>query len=193
MQARQSGILFPARGKASTPFNGWSKSKKALDKLCSIPHWTLHDLRRTFRTNLGRLGVAPHIAERLVNHISARSEMEIVYDQYKYLPEMRQAMETYEDWLRGILGLSTGPSVMPLSFTDKQDGDEVRGVVVTQQDEEENSRSRLETSFRTPQRRNSSMATRNRRATPRDIPATIGSMTPKSLALRYVRFLKAAT
>jgi len=64
--------------------------------LSGVKAWTLHDLRRTFRTNLSKLGVAPHIAERLVNHISARTEMELVYDQHTYLPEMRDAIERWE-------------------------------------------------------------------------------------------------
>jgi integrase len=83
--------------------NGWSKPKKALDALSGVTNWTLHDLRRTFRSNMARLGVAPHIAERLVNHISAQTDMERVYDQYKYLPEMRLAMQTYEDWFSSLI------------------------------------------------------------------------------------------
>jgi integrase len=86
---RWAVFLFPAKGtRKLSPFNGWSKSKAALDKLANIPHWTLRDLRRTFRTNLGRLKVRPNIAERLVNHISARTEMEEVYDLHSYLPEI---------------------------------------------------------------------------------------------------------
>jgi len=85
-------LLFQAVG-SDLPFSGWSKGKKALDKLANIAPWTLHDLRRTFRTNLGRLKVRPDIGERLVNHISARTEMEETYDLYTYLPEMREAME----------------------------------------------------------------------------------------------------
>ena len=34
-----------------------------------LPPWRLHDLRRTMRTGLGRLGVAPHIAELVLNHV----------------------------------------------------------------------------------------------------------------------------
>ena len=64
--------------------------------------WTLHDLRRTFRTNLGRLKVRPDIAERLVNHVSARTEMEETYDLYTYLPEMREAMEKWEHFLQCV-------------------------------------------------------------------------------------------
>lgn len=99
----RDGYLFPARGpvhEGERCFSGWSKSKKALDKLASIPHWTLHDLRRTFRTNLGRLKVRPDIAERLVNHISARTEMEEIYDRYSYMDEMREAMEKWETFVQ---------------------------------------------------------------------------------------------
>jgi hypothetical protein len=48
------------------------------------------------------LKVSPDIAERLVNHISARTEMEETYDLYTYLPEMREAMEKWEAFVRSI-------------------------------------------------------------------------------------------
>jgi integrase len=101
----REGFLFPARGpvlEGERCFSGWSKCKKALDKLANIAPWTLHDLRRTFRTNLGRLKVRPDIAERLVNHISARTEMEETYDLYTYLPEMREAMEKWEAFVQSV-------------------------------------------------------------------------------------------
>jgi hypothetical protein len=62
------------------PFNGWSK-KPALDKLSAITDWTLHDLRRTFRTIHAQIGTPPHIAERIINHVSSRSELEEIYNQ----------------------------------------------------------------------------------------------------------------
>lgn len=103
--ATNDGYLFPARGpvrEGERCFSGWSKCKKALDKLANIPHWTLHDLRRTFRTNLGRLKVRPDIGERLVNHISSRTEMEETYDLYTYLPEMREAIEKWEAFVQSL-------------------------------------------------------------------------------------------
>ncbi|MDP3074749.1 site-specific integrase [Bradyrhizobium sp.] len=98
-------FLFPARGKTDSPFNGWSKSKAALDKACGVKNWRLHDIRRTFRTLHGKLKTPPHIAERLVNHISAQTDVEIIYDQYKYLPEMREAMDNYEAYLKNIFAV----------------------------------------------------------------------------------------
>jgi hypothetical protein len=38
------------------------------------------DLRRTARTGLSKLGVAPHIAERCLDHVSGRSTVERIYD-----------------------------------------------------------------------------------------------------------------
>ena len=99
-----STFIFPARGKKSKPFNGWSKSKVALDKLCGVTGWTLHDLRRTYRTIHGRMGTAPHIAERLINHVNAvASEVEQIYDMHTYLPEMRKAVVAYESRLAALL------------------------------------------------------------------------------------------
>jgi hypothetical protein len=51
-------LYFLARG-CSTPFNGWMKSKLALDKKLGsdFKRWTLHDLRRTFAANMAKLGV----------------------------------------------------------------------------------------------------------------------------------------
>ena len=98
---RTNTLLFPGRG-TDNPFSGWSKSKKALDKLAMIPPWTLHDLRRTFRTNLGRLKVLTDIAERLVNHITARTEMEETYDMWSYAAEMREAMLAHETFLTNL-------------------------------------------------------------------------------------------
>ena len=60
-----TGILFP--GKSLSPFNGWSKVKAALDTASGVTDGTLHDLRRTFATNLAQLGggAARHYRRRL--------------------------------------------------------------------------------------------------------------------------------
>lgn len=91
-----SHLLFPARGTKHTPFNGWSKSKVALDKLSGVTDWTLHDLRRTFSTRLAEAGTPPHIIERLLNHVSGTiSGVAAVYNRHHFMPEMRKAVEKY--------------------------------------------------------------------------------------------------
>ncbi|MGB6731094.1 MAG: tyrosine-type recombinase/integrase [Xanthobacteraceae bacterium] len=52
-------------------FQGWSKSKTALDEQTkTIGEWRLHDLRRTVATRMAELGVQPHIVEAVLNHVS---------------------------------------------------------------------------------------------------------------------------
>ncbi|WP_105253846.1 tyrosine-type recombinase/integrase [Pseudoalteromonas sp. T1lg75] len=58
------------------------------DKI-SVEHFTLHDLRRTFRTHLASLKVAPHIAERCLNH--KLPGIMATYDQFDYFEERKAA------------------------------------------------------------------------------------------------------
>ncbi len=51
----------------------WTKPKARLDKAVTLKTpWTPHDLRRTIRTGLGGLGVLPHVAEAVLNHLPAK-------------------------------------------------------------------------------------------------------------------------
>ena len=101
--SRNDNLLFPARGR-STPFNGWSKAKRELDAACQIAAWTLHDLRRTYSTNLSKLGVQPHITERLLNHATGQiSGVAAVYNRWSYLPEMREAVGRCEHHVKRLI------------------------------------------------------------------------------------------
>ncbi|HZS56805.1 MAG TPA: site-specific integrase [Bryobacteraceae bacterium] len=100
----KEGYLFPGNHGAEC-FNGYSKCKRALDKKCKIEHWTLHDLRRTFATNLAGKGTAPHIVERLLNHVTGIiSGVASVYNKYSYMNEMREAVAAWEDQLKRLSG-----------------------------------------------------------------------------------------
>ena len=94
------GFLFPSRDIADRPFNGWSKSKRNLDRILSFSDYTLHDLRRTFASNHARLGTPIHVTERLLNHVSGSfSGVAGIYNRYSYVDEMREACRSYEDWI----------------------------------------------------------------------------------------------
>jgi integrase len=100
---RQGEYLFPAR-RRETPFTGFSPCKTALDKATGVADWTLHDLRRTFATGLASLGVAPHVIERLLNHITgALSPIALRYNKAKYDTEMKEALVIWERHLASIL------------------------------------------------------------------------------------------
>jgi len=90
--------LFGGRGRS---FSAWSYSTAIMHVRIvaaenkSLPQWTLHDLRRTMRTGLGKIGVAPHIAERAINHV--KGGVEAIYDRYNYQDEIRTALARWAD------------------------------------------------------------------------------------------------
>ncbi|HEV3176270.1 MAG TPA: tyrosine-type recombinase/integrase [Stellaceae bacterium] len=88
-----------------TSFNGWSKAKAQLDKLALIAPWTLHDLRRTFATNLAALGTPIHVTEKLLNHVSGSTGGIVsIYQRHAYMAEMRAAVELWEQKLYALIG-----------------------------------------------------------------------------------------
>jgi integrase len=100
---RHSLLLFPARGHATRPFNGFGASKESLDK-CGVENFTHHDLRRTFATNMARLGVRLEVTEKLLNHVSGSTGGIVgVYQRYDFVDEMREATSRYEAWLSDVL------------------------------------------------------------------------------------------
>ena len=110
-----AALLFPARGEPERAFKGWSKSKRKLDQLSGVHDWTLHDLRRTFATNLAALAVPPHITERLLNHATGTiSGVAAIYNRHAYVDEMRAAIALWEERLSSLLappGLADLPTV----------------------------------------------------------------------------------
>nr|WP_319553520.1 site-specific integrase [uncultured Vibrio sp.] len=58
--------------------------------LCEIEPFTLHDLRRTCRSLLAKLGTPEHIAERCVNH--KVQGLVGIYDRHNYLDERKEAL-----------------------------------------------------------------------------------------------------
>ena len=102
-------LLFPSRHNPETPFNGWSKAKRHFDEPLDMPPWTLHDLRRTYSSNLARLGVPLHVTEKLLNHVSGTiSGVAAVYNRHSYLVEMKDAIAVYQDHICSITVLTKG-------------------------------------------------------------------------------------
>ena len=96
-------------GGGSTGFNAWSYATAAMHVRIvqsegrTLPHWTLHDLRRTCRTGMGKLGIAPHIAERVLNHI--KGGVEAIYDRHRYEADIKSALEI---WANHVLAVAEG-------------------------------------------------------------------------------------
>ena len=56
-----------------------------------MPHFTVHDLRRTCRTLLAQQGTPGYVAERCLNH--KLKGVEGIYDKYDYFEERKVALE----------------------------------------------------------------------------------------------------
>jgi integrase len=82
-------------------FTAWSKPKASLnERLDGMAPWRLHDLRRSAATHMAELGVLPHIIEAVLNHVSGhKGGVAGVYNRARYQDEMRQALQTYGDYI----------------------------------------------------------------------------------------------
>jgi integrase len=110
VEQREGRELLFGSGKGG--YSGWSKSKEQMDEAVKIKKpWTLHDLRRTGRTGLGILGVAPHVAEAVLNHLPAK--LIRTYDTNDYHAEKRAALDLWAAHLMRLVNGETS-NVVPL-------------------------------------------------------------------------------
>jgi integrase len=128
-QRRRDGrdLVF---GRGQKPFSGWMNCKRRINNRITaatgqIPRdWRPHDLRRTFSTLVGGgldehdlekltgrdrklasgLGIAPHVVEAILNHISGhRSGVAGTYNRSTYAAEKRRALEQWAEHLLDIV------------------------------------------------------------------------------------------
>lgn len=104
-------LVFTTTGK--TPVSGYSNAKDALDAHIAkartkaaaaagqkappaLPPWRMHDFRRTAVTWMAGNGVAPHVADRLLNHVQGTiSGVAAVYQRQQFLAERKAALEAW--------------------------------------------------------------------------------------------------
>ncbi|MBY7718702.1 tyrosine-type recombinase/integrase [Vibrio parahaemolyticus] len=102
-----SEYVFPSRRSSKNPHMGPDTLNRAITKLFGhepgkkkqppnlmgdMPHFTVHDLRRTCRTLLAQQGPPGHVAERCLNH--KLKGVEGIYDRHDYFEERREALTT---------------------------------------------------------------------------------------------------
>jgi integrase len=104
---RHDELVFVADDKP-VPVSGFSKRKRRFDAVCMIPPWSLHDLRRTVATGMGRLGVDPHIVRRILNHSPRDIDgITAVYNRFAYLDQKRAALDRWAAHVGSIVRSST--------------------------------------------------------------------------------------
>jgi integrase len=87
-------------GNAVAPSLGYKSVDALLHSI--MPHWTLHDLRRTGATLMNEFSLAePHIIEAVLNHISGGSKGRVagIYNRASYEVQKRAALDRWGDFV----------------------------------------------------------------------------------------------
>ena len=119
-----AGYIFTTSGDA--PISGWSRMKARLDKLMAeiakeergeeviIPHWTLHDIRRTVAAGMQRLGVKMEVTEKVLNHTSGSfGGIKKVYQVHDYDDEKRAALNAWSTYVSHLAATAPSENVVP--------------------------------------------------------------------------------
>lgn len=115
------------------PVSGFSKAKARLDghmllllragfeqsgadpENAKLEGWILHDLRRTAATGMARLNIAPHVVDRILNHVSGTiSGVAAVYNRHAYLEERKAALEAWGRYVQSLVRPTPG-NIVPLT------------------------------------------------------------------------------
>jgi integrase len=94
------------------PVSAFSEAKRIMDTAIlaarreadpeaeDMPDWRLHDFRRAGVTALAGMGIAPHIADKLLNHVSgAIRGVAAVYQRAEFLTERKAALEAWATYV----------------------------------------------------------------------------------------------
>ena len=94
---RRSGPHTFTTGDGSKPIAAFAGPKGELERAMGEgPRWTLHDLRRTFATAAARLGIAPHVIEKVLNHSGGTIRgVAAIYNRAGYDAEKRHALDAW--------------------------------------------------------------------------------------------------
>ncbi|MGB3271805.1 MAG: integrase arm-type DNA-binding domain-containing protein [Xanthobacteraceae bacterium] len=117
----KAGFMFTVNG--TTSVSGYSRAKDRLDaeilkiqqteakergenpdEVKPIPHWTLHDLRRTGASGMARLHIDLPVIEKILNHTSGSFRGVVgVYQRHSYADEKRKALEAWARFVDSIV------------------------------------------------------------------------------------------
>jgi integrase len=129
---RKAGVdlIFTTTG-ASAP-SGWSRAKKRLDEAMlaiaraelgaevTLDSWRLHDLRRSFATGMADIGIAPHIIEACLNHVSGhKGGVAGIYNRAAYAAEKKAALKR---WAAHVEALVNGTTDNVVALQPRQGG-----------------------------------------------------------------------
>jgi hypothetical protein len=98
-------------------FQRFGKDKRTIDKLCDVTGWRLHDLRRTIVSGMARLGIPPHVADKILNHQAGTiSGVAAVYQRHDFLAERKEALDRWGAHVEHIVHTFEPPKKEQLSI-----------------------------------------------------------------------------
>lgn len=107
-----NGLLFrSSRRTEPTPISGFSKLIKRLISSSGVS-FTLHDLRRTVRSQFTKTGVPDAIAEAAIGHVDGDT-LKRIYSRPNWETELRQAFDDWSKMVETAVGTSFSSSDRP--------------------------------------------------------------------------------
>jgi integrase len=109
-----SDYVFTLSG--SVPVNLGSHCKQQLEQLMSAPPWTVHDLRRTAATQMCEIGIAPHIVEAVLNHVSGhKAGVAGIYNHAQHKDAKAAALERWGAHIQSVVADKPAKNVVALA------------------------------------------------------------------------------
>jgi integrase len=96
-----SPLVFPS-DQTGGPMSAWNRFKMQLMHDADVGAWTLHDLRRTCRSLMTRIGIAEPVAELAIGH--AKASLVGLYDLEKQWAARVDAFERVSNHIERLVG-----------------------------------------------------------------------------------------
>jgi len=108
-------FVFSALG--ARPYQDFSTAKRELDRSSGVAGWRLHDLGRTCVSGMARLGISPHVADKILNHRSGTiSGVAAVYQRHEFLAERQAALDLWGAHVGQLLRETSGKDPINLKI-----------------------------------------------------------------------------
>jgi len=107
MASADPEYLFPGQSGGVVEIHSCNRLVSRLRSTLGIPHWRIHDARRTLSTRLSEMGVFPHITEVMLGH--TMTGVMAVYNKHDWLEDQRVGYELWWSVLQRELGVGLGP------------------------------------------------------------------------------------
>jgi integrase len=102
-------LVFTRDGKSAASY--LFRPQKTLDAAMAdrlgrdFRDWTPHDLRRTAASGMAGLGIAPHVVDKILNHVSGTIRgVAAIYNRHEYLDDRKAALERWGTRVERLVG-----------------------------------------------------------------------------------------